>query len=50
MVLKVAPPLVVTELQLQEFVDSVRDVVDLMHNSGTFWSEALGIVRRVANL
>ena len=50
MVLKVAPPLVVTELQLQEFVEAVRDVVDLMHNSTAFWSEALGLVRRVANL
>jgi ornithine--oxo-acid transaminase len=50
MVLKVAPPLVVTELQLQEFVEAVRDVVDLMHNSSTFWSEALGLVRRVVNL
>ena len=50
MVLKVAPPLVVTELQVQEFVDAVRDVVDLMHNSNTFWSEALGLVRRVVEL
>jgi hypothetical protein len=37
-------------MQLQEFVEGVRDVVDLMHNSSTFWSEALGLVRRVANL
>jgi ornithine--oxo-acid transaminase len=50
MVLKVAPPLVVTEAQLHEFVEAVRDVVDLMHTSGAFWSEALGMVRRVANL
>jgi ornithine--oxo-acid transaminase len=50
MVLKVAPPLVVTEPQLQEFVEAVRDVVDLMHNSSAFWSEALGLVRRVVNL
>ena len=50
MVLKVAPPLVVTETQLQEFVDAVRDVVDLMHHSSTFWSEALGLVRRVVNV
>jgi ornithine--oxo-acid transaminase len=50
MVLKVAPPLVVTEVQVQEFVEAVRDVVDLMHNSSTFWSEALGLVRRVVNL
>ena len=50
MVLKVAPPLVVTEPQMQEFVDAVRDVVDLMHNSNAFWSEALGLARRVVNL
>jgi ornithine--oxo-acid transaminase len=50
MVLKVAPPLVVTEAQLDEFVEAVRDVVDLVHNSGTFWSEALGLARRVVNL
>ncbi len=50
MVLKVAPPLVVTESQLQEFVEAVRDVVDLMHHSTTFWGEALGLARRVVNL
>ena len=50
MVLKVAPPLVVTEGQLQEFVEAVRDVVDLMHNSSAFWGEALGLARRVVNL
>jgi ornithine--oxo-acid transaminase len=50
MVLKVAPPLVVTEGQLNEFVKAVRDVVDLMHNSSTFWSEALGLARRAVNI
>jgi ornithine--oxo-acid transaminase len=50
MVLKVAPPLVVTEAQLNEFVEAVRDVVDLMHNSSTFWSEALGLARRAVNI
>jgi len=50
MVLKVAPPLVVTEEQLQEFVTAIRDVVDLMHNSSTFWTEAIGLARRVINL
>jgi ornithine--oxo-acid transaminase len=50
MVLKVAPPLVVTDAQLDEFVEAVRDVVDLIHNSSTFWSEALGLARRVVNL
>ncbi|MGA1998592.1 MAG: hypothetical protein ABSG52_01250 [Terriglobales bacterium] len=50
MVLKVAPPLVVAEWQLDEFVAAVRDVVDAVHSSGTFWSDALGLARRAVNL
>lgn len=50
MVLKVAPPLVVTEEQIDCFVAAVRDVVELMHSSNAFWSEALGIVRRAVNI
>jgi ornithine--oxo-acid transaminase len=46
MVLKVAPPLVVTSTQISEFVSAVRDVVDLAHHPGPFWSEALGLARR----
>ena len=48
--LKVAPPLVVTEPQLDHFVASIREVVHLMHTSGSFWSEALGMARRVVNI
>jgi ornithine--oxo-acid transaminase len=50
MVLKVAPPLVVSEGQIEEFVEAVRDVVDLAHNSAAFWSEALGLARRAVNI
>jgi ornithine--oxo-acid transaminase len=50
MVLKVAPPLVVTEEQLEKFVGAVREVIDLMHTSTSFWTEALGLVRRVMNV
>lgn len=50
MVLKVAPPLVVTEEQLDHFVEAVTAVVDLMHTSGSFWSEALALVRRAVNV
>lgn len=50
MVLKVAPPLVVTEEQMQEFVNAVREVVDLAHSSASFWSEALGLARRAVLL
>lgn len=49
-VLKAAPPLVATEVQLQEFVDAVRNVVELAHSSTSFWSEALGMARRIVNL
>jgi ornithine--oxo-acid transaminase len=50
MVLKVAPPLVVTERQLDHFVDSIRDVLEMVHTSGEFWSEALALGRRALNL
>ena len=43
MVLKVAPPLVVTEAQVDEFVSAIRSVVELAHSSSSFWSEALGL-------
>jgi ornithine--oxo-acid transaminase len=46
MVLKVAPPLVVTTAQVAEFVSSIRAVVDFAHHPGAFWSEALGLARR----
>ncbi len=46
MVLKVAPPLVVTDAQLDAFVSAVRNVVELAHSPGAFWSEALGLARR----
>lgn len=49
LVLKVAPPLVVTDSQLDEFVTAMEQVVELMHGSAGFWSEALGIARRVLN-
>jgi ornithine--oxo-acid transaminase len=46
MVLKVAPPLTVTPEQVSGFVSAIRDVVDLAHHPGAFWSEALGLARR----
>jgi ornithine--oxo-acid transaminase len=49
MVLKVAPPLVVTEEQIEQFVVAIRSVVELAHSSTSFWSEALGLARRAVN-
>jgi acetylornithine/succinyldiaminopimelate/putrescine aminotransferase len=50
MVLKVAPPLMAAESHLDHFVDAIRSVVDQVHNSNAFWTEALGLARRVVNI
>jgi len=50
LVLKVAPPLVVEDEQVDEFVIKMREVVESIHSSTTFWSEALGLARRVVNI
>ena len=50
MVLKAAPPLVVNEKQLNEFVAAIRSVVEMAHTSAAFWSEALGLTRRAAKV
>jgi ornithine--oxo-acid transaminase len=46
MVLKAAPPLVVTQPQIKKFIFAVQNVVELAHHPGPFWSEALGLARR----
>jgi acetylornithine/succinyldiaminopimelate/putrescine aminotransferase len=46
MVLKAAPPLLVREARLDEFVAAIREVVELAHASTRSWSEALGMARR----
>jgi ornithine--oxo-acid transaminase len=50
MVLKAAPPLVVSEGQLDEFVAAIRGVVELADTSATFWTEALLLARRAVNI
>ncbi len=50
MVLKAAPPLTVSEQQIECFVTALRDVVETVHSSKTFWTEALGIARRAVNI
>ncbi len=50
MVLKAAPPLVIREEQIDEFVAAVREVVEFVHSSVTFWSDALNLARRVVNI
>jgi ornithine--oxo-acid transaminase len=50
MVLKAAPPLMVTADQLDTFVNAIRDVVELAENSPSFWTEALAMARRATNI
>jgi ornithine--oxo-acid transaminase len=50
MVLKAAPPLMVTSEQLDEFVEAIRDVVEMAETSPAFWTEALSMVRRAVNI
>ncbi len=50
MVLKVAPPLVATQAQIDEFVLAIEEVLERAHTSPAFWSEPLGMARRVLNL
>ena len=50
MVLKVVPPLVVNVEQCDEFVDAVSDVVQAVHSSSAFWSDALGLAGRALNI
>ena len=45
-VLKVAPPLVVTDEQVDHYVTAVERLVETIHTSAAFWSDALGIGRR----
>jgi ornithine--oxo-acid transaminase len=50
MVLKSAPPLVVSEAQLEEFVAAVGRVVADFHESTAFWTDALALGRRTIDI
>jgi ornithine--oxo-acid transaminase len=50
MVLKAAPPLVVSEEQITEFTGAVKHVVEDVHASASFWMDALHMARRAVNV
>jgi ornithine--oxo-acid transaminase len=50
LVLKAAPPLLVTSEQLDEFVEGIRGVIEMAQTSPAFWTEALGMVRRAVHI
>jgi hypothetical protein len=49
-VLKLAPPLIVSQSQIDEAVNAIHKVVELAHKSAVFWTEALGLAQRAANV
>jgi ornithine--oxo-acid transaminase len=50
MVLKLVPPLIVSKEQVDEAIEAVCEVVRLAHSPSVFWTEALGLARRVVNV
>ena len=50
MVLKAAPPLVVDEQQIDEFIAAVERVFTAVHSSSAFWSDGLKLARRTINI
>ncbi|MBV8550460.1 MAG: hypothetical protein JOY54_04115 [Acidobacteriaceae bacterium] len=45
-----APPLIGTKEQTDEAVLAVQRVVELVHSPTVFWTEALGLARRVVDI
>jgi ornithine--oxo-acid transaminase len=50
MVLKIAPPLTTSEKQMDYCIESIRDVIEIVHSSKVFWSDALNLGRRAVSL
>lgn len=50
MVLKAAPPLMVSEEQIAGFVRAVKSVVEEVHSSSSFWMDALHLARRAVKI
>ncbi len=50
LVLKSAPPLMISEEHLEQFIDAAHRVVAGMHESTTFWTDALALGRRTMDI
>lgn len=50
MVLKVAPPLIATRDQLDRCAEALREVIALAHKPTDFWTEAMHLAVRAANI
>lgn len=50
LVLKVAPPLIVNEAQIDSFVTAIRGAMEFIHSSTSFWRDALRLAHRTLNI
>lgn len=50
LVLKVAPPLIVNEAQIDTFVSAIRNTMEFIHSSTSFWRDALRLAHRTLNI
>ncbi len=50
MVLKLVPPLIISQEQIDKAAEAIYQTVKLAHSPTVFWSEALGLARRVVNV
>ena len=50
MVLKSAPPLIISEAHIEQFVYAAQRVVAAVHESSTFWTDALALGRRTMRI
>jgi len=50
MVLKAAPPMIVTEGQVDLFVEAMKDVMEAVHSSAAFWGDALRLAQQAAKI
>lgn len=50
MVIKIAPPLVITESQIDQYLDAIEAVMETVHSSTSFWSDALNLAQRAVRI
>lgn len=50
MVLKVAPPLVITQRQIDQYLDALEAVMEVVHSSTSFWSDAIQMAQRAVRI
>lgn len=50
MVLKAAPPLTVTEMQIDHFVKGLKETMEAVHSSAFFWRDGMKLAQRALNV